>query len=343
MAVAGVMPNVPSAPISARRKVRLAYILAASHSGSTLLAMVLGSHPEVATAGELKLTAMGNVTRYRCSCREEFRKCRFWAEIGKEMAGRGFAFEPGNAGTDFQSIGSAYARFLLRPLHRARPLEALRDVGLLLSPAWRRDYGRVQAANAALVACIMERSGKKVVVDSSKVGIRLKYLLRNRAIDVRVVRLVRDGRAVALTYMDSARFADASDERFRGGGMGIVADYPRLRMAEAAREWRRSNEEAENLLDGLDPSRSTTVRYERFCRDPQGEASRIFDFLGVAPDDAVARFRSAVHHVVGNGMRLDDSREVRLDERWRDVLSAAELRVFEAVAGAMNKRLGYDG
>jgi hypothetical protein len=33
---------------------RLAYILAASHSGSTLLSMLLGSHPQIATVGEMK-------------------------------------------------------------------------------------------------------------------------------------------------------------------------------------------------------------------------------------------------------------------------------------------------
>ena len=38
---------------------RLAYLLAASHSGSTLLAMLLGAHPEACTAGELKATNLG--------------------------------------------------------------------------------------------------------------------------------------------------------------------------------------------------------------------------------------------------------------------------------------------
>ncbi len=322
-------------------RTRLAYILSASHSGSTLLAMVLGSHPEVATAGELKLTAIGDPDRYRCSCREELRKCPFWSGIAKDMAALGFAFDPGDAGTDFHSVGSSYARYLLRPLHRARGLEALRDAGLAMSPAWRREYASIQAKNAALVACIAERSGKKVVVDSSKIGVRLKYLLRNPALDVSVVRLVRDGRAVALTYMDSARFADASDERLRGGGMGIVGGRRGLGMEDAAREWRRSNEEAQNIVDGLDPSRSIEVRYEAFCRDPGAEASRIFEFLGVAAADAVARFRSAVQHVVGNGMRLDDAREVRLDNRWEGVLSPSELGVFDAMAGDLNRRMGY--
>jgi len=322
-------------------KIKLAYILAASHSGSTLLAMILGSHPEIATVGELKFTALGDVERYRCSCREEIRKCAFWAGVVEDMAARGFDFDLNNAGTDFGSIGSGYARKLLLPLHRGKGMEGVRDLALLLSPVWRRDYRKIQEKNAELIACIAGRMGKRMVVDSSKVAVRLKYLLRNPDIDVKVVRLIRDGRAVGLTYMDSARFADAADQHLRGGGMGIDGDYPRLSMQDAAWEWRRSNEEAEILLNGIDKSRWIEVRYEAFCQDPQSETSRIFSFLRTDPVDSMACFRSAVHHVVGNGMRLDTRREVILDERWRDILSRENLSVFEAVAGKLNRRLGY--
>src|ERR1041384_2871141 len=57
---------------------RLAYILSASHSGSTLLAMLLGAHPDACTVGELKLTSMGDVNQYRCSCGDRLMTCSFW-------------------------------------------------------------------------------------------------------------------------------------------------------------------------------------------------------------------------------------------------------------------------
>ena len=41
----------------------LVYILAASHSGSTLLAMLLSTHPEICTVGELKATNLGDPHR----------------------------------------------------------------------------------------------------------------------------------------------------------------------------------------------------------------------------------------------------------------------------------------
>jgi len=55
---------------------QLAYVSAASHSGSTLLSMLLGSHRQVATVGEIKLSpnSMGEISRYRCSCGEFIRQ-----------------------------------------------------------------------------------------------------------------------------------------------------------------------------------------------------------------------------------------------------------------------------
>ena len=54
---------------------RLAYIAASSHSGSTLLAMLLGAHPQACTAGELRLTNVGDPERYLCSCGEKISRC----------------------------------------------------------------------------------------------------------------------------------------------------------------------------------------------------------------------------------------------------------------------------
>ena len=45
---------------------RLVYILAASHSGSTLLATLLGAHRDTVSVGELKATSLGNADEYKC-------------------------------------------------------------------------------------------------------------------------------------------------------------------------------------------------------------------------------------------------------------------------------------
>ena len=343
MSIATINPSggLPEPPPPGSGRVRLLYILAASHSGSTLLAMLLGSHPEIGTVGELNAARVGEVAGYRCSCGSEIARCRFWARIVRAMAGRGFDFDISRAGTDVRSSAPWPAAALLRPLHRGRLLEAARETLLAATPGWRAHVRRIHHVNAALAACVSAEMRKPVIVDSSKIGIRLKYLLRNPGLDVKVVRLIRDGRAVALSYMDSANFADAVDPALRGGGTGDLRRAERAPMTQAAREWRRCQEEAESILRRLDPSRWMEVRYEELCANPLGTVRALSAFAGVDPRRATIAFRGHQHHVVGNGMRLDSTPEIRADERWRGVLNAEALETFEAVAGAVSARLGY--
>lgn len=319
---------------------RLVYLLAASHSGSTLTAFLLGSHPEICTAGELKLTNLGDLERYRCSCGSAIRHCPFWNSVRDRLAERGLQFDLSAPGTEFRTVASPWGRRLLRPLHRGPLLEALRDVALHLDPSWPGRLAGAQKATAMLAEAICALTGRPVIVDSSKVGVRLKYLLRSPDLDIRVVRVIRDGRAVALTYVDPARFADAREEHLRGGGSGGDRSAEMLPITEAALEWRRSNEEADSILARLPRTQWAEVRYEALCADPQAALRPALECIGVDPGAALA-LKGAAHHVVGNGMRLDSTREIRLDERWKTALSAEDLAAFDAVAGDYNRRMGY--
>jgi hypothetical protein len=305
--------------------------------------MLLGSHPQIATVGEMKFSgqAIGDLERYRCSCGTSIRACGFWQEVKNGMAARGFDFNLACAGTDYRISESRYAGRLLGPMHRGRLLEGLRDAALGLSPTWRRQLPEIHRRNAALVSVIREITKAEVFVDSSKIALRLKYLLRNSELEVKVIRLVRDGRAVALTYMDPAGFADAQNPTHRGGGMGGSRENERLALATAAHQWRRSMQEAESILRYVPSSQWIEVHYEDYCKDPDAVLNRLHRFLGVEPNGLPRDFRAIEQHVVGNGMRLDSTSEVCLDERWREVLTKQDLRTFDDIAGATNRRYGY--
>src|SRR5689334_98468 len=122
----------------------LVYIVAASHSGSTLLSMLLGSQPQACSVGELKATRLGDVERYRCSCGTLIRECPFWVRVTEAMRRRGVAFDITAAGTDVRIGAPAHLRRVLRPLHRGPVLETVRDALLATSTAWRAHLRRVQ-------------------------------------------------------------------------------------------------------------------------------------------------------------------------------------------------------
>jgi hypothetical protein len=304
--------------------------------------MLLGSHPQICTVGELKASSFDDIDRYICSCQRRIRECPFWMGISEDMALKGFSFDITHAGADIHSGATPYVQWCLRFLHRGPFLEGIRDAALALSLSWRSQLRRARQVNVALMECICHRTGKRIIVDSSKVGIRLKYLLCNPALDVRVIRLVRDGRAVALTYMNPIEFADARDQKLRAGGTGRDRESERLPMMQAAREWRRSNEEAEAILRRLDRSKWIEVRYEALCTEPDRTLHQLFDFTGVDSVAVSRYFRSVEHHIIGNGMRLDSTPEIKLDERWREVLSPSDLEIFDHIAGKLNGQLGYE-
>lgn len=321
---------------------KLAYLLAASHSGSTLLAMLLGAQPGACTAGELKATSLGDAASYCCSCREQIRNCGFWLQVSGAMASRGYPeFEITSAGTSIFETESVYVQRLLAPLYRGGALETMRDLALACSPVWRARLTDSNDRNLALINSLLDVTGAGVVVDSSKVALRLKYLLAIPDLEIRVIRVIRDGRAVALTYTDEWNFADSSDPAMRGGGTGNRRPPPRRSMAEAAHEWKRSNEASDALAARLPAWQWTQVRYEELCENPERTLKRLARFLDLDPSKVVIDFRCVTQHVIGNGMRMDSTSEIRLDQRWKAHLGTEDLRIFDKTAGDLNRRYGY--
>jgi len=320
---------------------KLVYILAASHSGSTLLTMLLNSHPDIATVGELAPGHMEDPDRYLCSCGRRIKECGFWRAIETGARNAGLPFRIEEFGTQFRMPESRLAARLLKPLHRGPALERVRDLALAMLTGWPKRFKRICGANKSLVERVLRYYDADVFLDKGNRAVRLKFLLRTD-LDIRVIHLVRDGRAVALTYMDPAVYADAADPALRGGGTGGDRSDEKCAMTQAAYEWRRCVQEAEHVLATLDSSRQIRVRYEDLCTNTDTALNGILEFLSLDPSARASDFRAVEHHVVGNGMRLNSTSEIQLDDRWRNVLSDEQLEIFDRVAGDLSRRCGYE-
>jgi hypothetical protein len=324
-------------------KIDYVYILGASHSGSTLLAMLLNAHPDIVTIGETAPGKMGDLGTYRCSCGKLITECYFWKNIVARMRSKYSDFRLSNFGTKFEYSSSRVVNRILQFEHRGPVLEALRDTALKFSPGWRRARQEVMLHCYDLASAVLSESGARIFVDSSKLAHRLKFLLRIPEFGIKVIHLVRDGRAVALTYMRQDEFADASEPSLRRGGRGMTADatVDSLSMSTAAHEWLRCLEAAEHVLAGLDRSQWIEIHYEQLCKDPENTLSQLLEFLGTQSTWDTPLYQEVENHVIGNGMRLDNISQVLIDERWRSVLTKDELRTFDSVTGKMNKKYGY--
>jgi hypothetical protein len=279
----------------------------------------MARHPRIATVGELKASALGDVEHYRCSCGELLLQCPFWKRLGRELARRGVRFDPAHFGTHFRRPGRAFTDVLLRAGVRGPLCERLRDAGFALWPPARAARDSILAANKAFIESALEASGGDVFLDGSKDAVRMRHFLRAGIWDIRILYIIRDGRGCVNSY---CRHTGSSVE-------------------SAAREWRISHAECRRLLKSVPRDRWVRIRYEDLCADTTGELKRVYRFLDLDPAEAVDTYEPSRYHILGNNMRLSPLTAVTTDEKWRRAMSADALERFETRVGALNRSLGY--
>jgi len=305
---------------------RLLFIASPGHTGSTLLDLLLGGHPDVVALGEVQRLAQwaSEADTRVCTCGLTVLECPFWTSVRDRIAqGTG---EPGLALADFPLAVIKPVETLHRTVPKVRDIVRILGSRALWRAAQRVDEDSRREAQTSRHAELVyeaasELTGASVVVDSSKNPGTLKNRWLHDPERFRLLFQVRDGRAVARSQMRR----DGSD------------------MATAARDWRRMNINLLAMLASIPRRSILKVRYEDLCSEPDVQLRRISEFAGLeTPPEGLDLRKSEAHNIGGNPMRFrKDEREIRLDERWRTDLDEEELAIFERVAGRLNRFLGY--
>jgi len=302
---------------------RVVYIMGHGYSGSTLLTFLLGTHPQIATIGELGIAPRAKAEvrpeDYLCSCRTPVRDCGFWQRVSREMSERGHPFDIWDADLDFRAREGGIADVLLRAVQRGPVLETARTAGIHLVPAARREMDRVVSRIGALAEIVAAIKGCDVFLDSSKRPERATLMQRSGQFDLRVVHLVRDGRAVSWSSIKH---------------LGIGPE-------DAARSWLSDNQASEQARRFFRPDHWMTLRYEDLCADPDGTLARIHAFAGIPSRNGFHNFRATDHHIIGNQMRLSSTSEIRMDESWKAALTPEQMATIDRLVAPLNRRYGY--
>jgi hypothetical protein len=301
----------------------LVYIMGHGYSGSTLLTFLLGSHPQIATIGELGIAPLAkNGTSpedFLCSCRTPIRSCGFWQRVAREMKERGYAFDVWDADLEFRAPGGGISDVLLRAVQRGPLLESARSIGLAVVPPARHRLADLLSRIEALAEITSGIKGCNTFLDSSKRPERAVYMRRIKSFDMKVIHLVRDGRAVSWSSMKNL-------------GIGPEA---------AADSWLADNHGAEKARRYFSKDRWMTLRHEDVCADPRGTLAKVYGFIGVPAKNGVHDFRAYEHHIIGNRMRLSSTSEIRLDESWKTALAPGQMSLIDRKVAPLNERYGY--
>src|SRR5215475_6872222 len=168
--------------------VRVIYLGGLGRSGSTLLERLLGELPGVCACGEVvHLWQRGVTANERCGCGLEFSACDFWSQVGKQAFG------------GWDKLDIARTAHLKHAVDRIRmiPRLALRAG---LTSRFRSDLAEYSQNYVRVYRAIADVSGCDAVVDSSKHASLAFCLSSCPDIDLRVIHVVRDSRAVAYSW-----------------------------------------------------------------------------------------------------------------------------------------------
>jgi hypothetical protein len=305
---------------------RVLFIGGLGRSGSTLLERILGELPGVCSMGEVvHLWQRGLVDDERCGCGEAFSQCPFWQKVGEIAFGGWDKLDPAG----FQALKASVDRTRYVPLLTAPSLgPRLRRRVAKYNELYRRLYDAVQAA-----------SGSEILVDSSK-HVSLAASLRwSGAIDLRVLHVVRDSRAVAHSWSKTVARPEAVEGSAEGTHMA------RWSAGKTALHWDAQNSGFDLLARrGV---RTLRVRYEEFVRYPDDTLTSIAAFAGLGesvpmPFENGAVHLSPNHQVAGNPMRFQTGRvELRPDNAWETQLSPLRRQVVTGLTMPLLSRYGY--
>jgi hypothetical protein len=300
------------------RTTKLLYIAGATRSGSTLLGQILGQIEGFHFLGEV-MHAWRGLRDRPCGCNTPVQDCDFWAAVRRKLGGEDRPI----AGPELFGAGQL-ARWRYMPQTLApRPRLASR-----FRAQWR-SRERLYEAVAAV-------SGARVVVDSSKSPVYGRMLSLLPALDLHVVHLVRDARAVAHSW-----------NRLKPTPQ--VAGRPYMRRhpaAVVAIRWMISNLGAELFCRRV-PDRYLRLRYEDLIARPREAIEGILASIAEARLDLPFREErmvalSPTHSVWGNPDRFKTGLiDLRLDDEWERAMRPRDRRVVTTLTWPLLLRHGY--
>ena len=250
---------------------------------------MLDSHPLLAITREAEFIAPMAMKRSAYERRDGFEIEKFAKELSATKASR---------------VLSMTSSELLDALLRARPSNYPEAV-----------HGIYSAYAAS--------RGKTIYGDKTPKYVLSLELLAKTFPDSRFIHLVRDGRDVALSFMNFATGPNT--------------------IPEAAAHWRRMVTAGERAGKILGSKKYHEVRFEALVKEPQHELSAICEFLGIEFSHQMLEYhRRPRAELASNPTKAVDRSPATDTRNWRTDMSPIDRTRFEAIAGDLLERLGYE-
>lgn len=299
-------------------RINLVMLFANWYSGATLFTILANNHSQIVSNGETFPFSVTDRNRYQCSCGMYIDECDFYryaaghmrSRDGKEWDRRLFVQIP-----EYQTFG-----ILNRYLNSARLNGTVRSYILNHNRELKNQRNEFLGAQCEFFVRAMEYSNATVYMDGMKSIRRAQYFACEANIDLKVVNLVRDGRAFCYSYIKNEGLSNTD-------------------LSRATSYWN-------NYLDLSDRFRTSfpnvgfiDIRYEDICRDQKGTLGSLYKFLNLEYQPFNINNENKAH-ILGNRMRKTFTGEIREHIEWKSCMSQSEIRYMNL---GMQKHLAKYG
>ena len=304
------------------------FILGSGRIGSTLIAQILGQTDGFWSVGELyRIWQDGLIQGDFCGCGVPVPECSFWLSVFADAVG----------GVEHARPEATAVVLYAHIRNRPRQLFALwRQVGRATASSPAGTYGELLRSMYVAVAKV---SDSHVIVDSTKLPAHALVASGVADIDLYVVHLVRDPRAIAYSW---SRNPDAGGRRgrsnlgFRGKG-----------LLESTVQWTLFALFAETVLRRRLKGRYLLVRYEDFAARPRDITKQILEFVG--EEQSVMQFVDDRNVALGDNHMVGGNRArfrrgvvpVKADEDWKESMPGRARLACTLIAWPLLLRYGY--
>lgn len=278
-------------------KTKVLFIAGSGRCGSTLFNSILGQIAGVAAVGETRyLWDRGLIENHPCGCGVDTHHCPAWSPILAQLGD----IDPVEAVRLRESFPSRYTLFAHFPAVARRLQAGSADYAAL--------YQRLYQTMVAQWDC-------HTIVDASKFPSHGFILNQLPNIDLYVLHLVRDARAVAYSWQRKKQYAVSADNQ-----PIYIPQHSPLKSSYWWGTWNLATE----LMWGDSP-RYLRLTYEAFAANPRAELERVLAWsqLGVSADSFFTpqgelQLTHPVHAVSGNPSRFQQGPiRLKLDREWQ--------------------------
>ncbi len=285
-------------------KIKVLFIASSGRSGTTLLDRLLGQINDLFSAGELRyIWERGFKENQLCGCNKSFKECDVWQQVIKN------AFN--NPLIIYENIDEIIK--LQYSVDRIRYIPFLRYEKF-------SDNLKIFCEEYIypLYSSILKATDKKIIVDSSKLPSYLYILSKCDFIDLYVIHMIRDSRAVAYSQSKKKLRPEIIDRR----------EYmPRYSPIKSSIDWIVFNLLISKIKNHIGQNRYIQVRYEDMAKNPEKTLKDVLSSLNTKDNLSFFIKNNKAnlkpnHTVSGNPMRFKTGIiDIKLDDEWKERLT----------------------